>query len=75
MPFEAANTVSRDGGLNRWKDKDPETTRTKMFSFKLSPAEYDGITAKAQAANLSRAELILQAVAAFRPNNPNPARR
>lgn len=68
MPFDKDNAAAHGskGGGNRWKDKNPGTIRSKMFSIKVTPAEYDTITEKAAAAGLSRVELIIRAVEAYK---------
>jgi len=67
MPFNKDNAAAHGskGGGNRWKDKKPETVKSKMFSIKITPMEYAAITDKAAAAGLSRAELIIRAVNAY----------
>lgn len=68
MPFDkdTAATNGSKGGGNRWKNKNPETVKSKMFSIKVTPAEYDTITEKAAAAGISRAELIIRAVKEYK---------
>ena len=66
MPFNKDNAAAHGskGGGNRWKDKKPETVKSKMFSIKITQMEYTAITDKA-AAGLSWAELIIRAVNAY----------
>jgi hypothetical protein len=67
MPFnkDTAAAAGRKGGGNPRKGQDSANFRTKQIPVKVSPAEYDAITDKAVALGLSRAELIVRAVAAY----------
>ena len=67
MPFTSENAASAGskGGGNRWRNKDPNTNRNKPLLIKLSQAEIDAITNKAEIMKISRVELIVRAVAAY----------
>ena len=70
MPFnkETGAAGGRKGGGKRWEGKDPTTYRNKPLLIKVTPTEYESITAKAKAEKLSKAELIVRAVGAFEGN-------
>jgi len=67
VPFnkETAVNLGSKGGSNRWKGKDPATNRKKTFLIKMTLAEFEALNEKAKALELSRAELIIQAVKAY----------
>ena len=68
MPFnkDTAAAHGSKGGGNRWKDKDPATVRNKQLIVKLTEVEFDTLTEKAAVLGLSRAELIVRAVKAYK---------
>ena len=68
MPFNKDNAVNygSKGGRNRWKDKDPDTVRNKQLKLTLTPAEYQAVEDKATAMKLSKAELVIRAVKAYK---------
>lgn len=68
MPFNSDNAKSAGskGGSNRWRSKDPSTVRNRMFSIKLSDSEMELLTEKASELGMSKAELIIRAVKAYR---------
>ena len=78
MPLKKNDAASRDiarrGGLasGRWKDKNPETLRTKSLLLKLSAAEYETIDAMAKSEGVSRVELVVQAVQDYKNKKTAP---
>jgi len=64
MPFDkdTAATYGSKGG--KWT-KPPGEVRSKQLKVSLTPSEYEAIDLKATAAGLSKAELIVRAVAAY----------
>jgi len=76
MPFnsESAAEAGRIGGKiggkigggKRWAGKDPATVRNVQFKISLSADEIKRITDKADQYGISRTELIIRAVAAYR---------
>jgi len=71
MPFDktTAAAAGQKGGSKRWQSKDPETKRDTPVCATVTKTELAMIDAKARAAGLSRAGLIVQAVNAYNPNN------
>ena len=69
MPFTSDNAAGygQKGGSEQRARKDPQTVRTKQFTVKVSPAEYDAIMEKAARLSLSKPELLVQAVGAYDP--------
>ena len=68
MPFNRDNaaTFGSKGGLNRWKDKDPETKRDKKLLVTLTQTEYNMVAEKAEELNLSKANLVIRAVMEYK---------
>ncbi len=77
MPFNSntAAAAGRKGGKLNKQDKDPANFRTKAIPIKVSPVEFDAINDKAAALGLSRAELIVRAVAAYEGRYPVTAQK
>jgi len=69
VPFnpETAAAAGRKGGPNRWRDKDPTTTRSVGIHPKLTPDELEMIDSKAAEEGVSRVELIVRAVREYKP--------
>ena len=71
MPFDSKSgaAAGRKGGSSSaakmWKDKDPDTKRTKSLLLKISPDELAQIAEKAAQNGISRVELIVRAVTAY----------
>ena len=67
MPFDSITAAEggRKGGGKRWRDKDPDTNRSKLISMKLSPGELEQMDEKAKRLGLKRTQLILRAVEAY----------
>lgn len=68
MPFskDTAAAHGSKGGGNRWKDKDPDTKRDKRLLVTLTAAEYQTVEDKAAEMGLSKAELVIRAVRAYK---------
>jgi len=70
MPFnsETASAAGKrgGGGRSRWKDKDPDTVRNKQLKVSLAPDEFQTIEDKAARLGLSKPDLIIKAVRAYR---------
>lgn len=68
MPFdkETASISGRKGGGLRWKDKNPDTIRNKRLSVNVTDTEFKEIAKKAEAEGLSKAELVIRAVEAYK---------
>ena len=70
MPFskETASAAGKlsGGGRNRWKDKDPATVRDKQLKISITQNEFDAIEEKASRLELSKPDLIVKAVRAYR---------
>jgi hypothetical protein len=68
MPFnkDTAAAAGIKGGGNRWKNKNPETKRDKRLLVTLTAAEYATVEGKAAALNISKAELVIRAVTAYK---------
>ena len=68
MPFntDTARAGGKKGGGKRWKDKAPDTVRSKQLKVSVTEAEYNAIIEKAAALGLSNAEFIVRAARAYR---------
>jgi len=72
MPFNSANATSagRKGGKAsaeaRWGGKDPATIRNRSLRLAISQEELGLLDAKAGAEGISRVELVIRAVKAYR---------
>jgi len=68
MPFEKGKVapIASKGGKNRWQGKDPATNRTVSCNIKVSQEENDMIASKAAEHGISRVELIVRAVRAYK---------
>jgi hypothetical protein len=73
MPFnkDTAADCGSKGGLNRWRNKDPNTVRNKQLNLTLTQAEYKSISDKAVAMGLSKTELVIRAVEAYENRPPD----
>ena len=67
MPFnsETAANAGKKGGRRRWEGNIPDEKRDKKLLVALTPTEFDAVTDKAAALGLSKAELVVRAVAAY----------
>ena len=68
MPFdtETARVAGQKGSAGRWKDKTDATRRTELIQLRVSPGEADDINAKASVLGMSRVELVVRAVRAYK---------
>ena len=68
MPFnkDTAAAGGQKGGGKRWKDKDPGTKRDKQLKLTLTQAEYATVEDKAAERGISKAELVIRAVTAYK---------
>jgi len=67
MPFDkdSAAKAGRKGGSRRWEGNIPAEKRDKKLLVALTQTEFDAVTDKAAALKLSKAELVVRAVAAY----------
>ena len=63
-PFDSSNAAGygQKGGNNRWRSKEPASSRTKYLALRVSPNELAMINGKAASAGISRTELVVRAV-------------
>jgi len=68
MQFDSKSgaDAGRKGGGARWKGKDPETLRNKQIRACVTRGEHDMISGKAAALRVSRTELIVRSVRAYK---------
>ena len=64
MPF--TKETASDNAHKRWKNKPPEEVRSILTAFRFTRGEIEMMDDKAKKNKVSRAELIVRAVKAYR---------